>query len=205
MADTKDAEATQMEVAEETTPTPPVAQPQPAAPVQTTTEDKTVKTTPKRMYVQADDMDTEIPDKKRGRMELDKPQRDLVLRYILAAHVRLAMKMTHDNANKSAVLTNLHLSQQVTSIFGTIHNCLRQESLNIGSLKSAMESRSHCMTSSGDDSKEVKHTELKDMIKELAKSFGLIYSRPKNDDNNHWYGTVSPILCFINMFKVRLS
>lgn len=205
MADTKPTVDDKMETDAPATSTTPVVQEATPVVVPTETKAAPVETQPKRTYVDADDVNTELPDKKRGRMELDKPQRDLVLRYILAAHVRIAVVMSLKTDKIDELFKNLHVSQQITSIFGMVHNCLRQESLSIGALKTAMEARSHLITSGSTKSKEVKHTEIKAMIKELAKSFKLEYSRPKSDDNNHWYGTVSPILSFINMFKVRLG
>jgi len=155
----------------------------------------------KRVFVDADDMNNAIPDKKRGRMELDKGQRDNVLRFVLASHLRIG-DLFGMQANG---FMNLHVSQQVTSIFCTVHNCLRQDALNTGTLRTAMESRNHAINCAGEKSPELSHKELKSVIKQLAESFELVYSRPEASDNNHWYGTISPILCFINMFKVRIG
>jgi len=79
----------------------------------------------KRVIVDAYNDPVVMPDKKRGKMELDKDQRDNVLRFILAVHIRISSIIAQ--ADAKATLSNLHISQQLTSIFTTVHNCLRQK------------------------------------------------------------------------------
>lgn len=68
-----------------------------------------------------------------------------------------------------------------------------------------MREKTHTIASDGSTSDEIKHEVLEDMVWELANSFGLTYSRPADNDTYHWYGTISPIICFINMFKTRVN
>lgn len=107
----------------------------------------------KRVLVDADNETLELQDRKRGRIELDKDQRDLVLRFVIASHIRI-MKFIDKRADER-VFSNLHLSQQVTSIFCTVYNCLRQRSINSGELKNNMLDKSHFLRTNGIESENI--------------------------------------------------
>lgn len=40
-------------------------------------------------------------------------------------------------------------------------------------------------------------------IKAIVSAFGLSYLKPEKTDQNHWYGTASPLISIINMFKAK--
>jgi len=129
-----------------------------------------------------------IEDQKRGRIELDKGQRDTVLRFILASHLHITSLLL--SSELKDYTTNLHVSQQVTSIFTTIHNCLRQEALVTGSLRTTMKDNDHQLVSGGKAiGKKLAHSALCKAVKEMASSFMIPYNKPNKDDTNHWYGT----------------
>lgn len=160
---------------------------------------------PKRMKVDANDPTRELEDQRRGKIELDKAQRDLVLRWILACHINLTSVLTKANTVEDKAFRNIHFSEQITSIFSTIHNCLRQESLSSGTLRTTMEDKKYSVQLGGVPLVEFEHKSLMARVEEIAKSFGLIYKKPSKDDSNHWYGTAAPMMSFMNMFKVRIN
>lgn len=159
----------------------------------------------KRVKVSASDPTREIEDQRRGKIKLNKEQRDVVIRWILACHIHITGAFVANNEEKTAALLNIHVSEQISSIFATAHTCLRQESLSTGNLRSTMEGKSYTIQSEGNTSKELSHEFIVSLVKEIATNFKLVYSKPKRDDNNHWYGTAAPIISLINMFKVRLT
>lgn len=68
-----------------------------------------------------------------------------------------------------------------------------------------MKDKSHTVSVNKVASKSISHSTLDETVKTLAGSFGLEYSKPPKDDSNHWYGTISPIICFLNLFKTRIN
>lgn len=110
-----------------------------------------------------------------------------------------------DDKDDLSYLTNIHVSEQITSIFVTTHTCLRQESLSSGNLRTTMEGKSYTIQSGGVSSKAIAYADILKSVSDMAKGFGLVYLKPTRNENNHWYGTAAPIIGFINMFKVRLT
>lgn len=68
-----------------------------------------------------------------------------------------------------------------------------------------MEGKDHTLMWEGKAIKQKSHMYICDILRQMSESFGLPYTKPLASDKNHWYGTASPIICFINMFKVRLN
>lgn len=157
----------------------------------------------KRLKVSPDDPDKIIEDQRRGRIELDKGQRDNVLRWILACHIRLTKLLT--GKNYGAAYFDIDISEQVTSIFSTIHATLRQESLNTGNLRQVMSGKVHSIQVNGIMLGTLTHVDASAVVKSMADSFGLEYRKPERSDTNHWHGTASPLISFIVMFKVRVN
>lgn len=182
-------------------PNPDASEPQPNS------SKSTNPTEPERKVIRVDanHPEQEVADTRRGRIELDKAQRDNVLRYILACHIQITAEFCNANIDDEAIWTNVHLSQQVTSIFTTVHNCLRQQSLSSGHLRTTMLGKDHNLMCEGKVAGTKSHLHLCNVLENMSKSFGLEYTKPLASDKNHWYGTASPIICFINMFKVRLN
>lgn len=160
---------------------------------------------PKRIRVDADDSTKEVAEQRRGKIELNKEQRDNIIRWILACHIHITAKITSANDINDKVFKSVHVSEQVTSIFITIHTCLRQESLSSGSLRRTMEDKNHVIQIEGNDVGMMQHADGIEIVQQIAKDFGLIYERPAREDTNHWYGTAAPIISFLHMFKVRLA
>lgn len=167
-------------------------------------EDDNIVPVPKRIRVDADDSTKEVAEQRRGKIELDKTQRDNIIRWILACHIHITAKITKAPDINNEMFKNVHISEQVTSIFVTIHTCLRQESLSSGDLRRTMEDKSYSIQTGGIVAGTMTHLEGIEIVKAIATDFGLIYTNPAKKDSNHWYGTAAPIISFLNMFKVRL-
>src|SRR5580765_1862294 len=79
------------------------------------------------IYVDAD----ETPEMSKRRESM-RSKRNSVLQFIIASHIRLTAKL----APASEILyTNMHISNQVTKIFTTIHNSLKYEAIGSRKLK----------------------------------------------------------------------
>lgn len=44
-----------------------------------------------------------------------------------------------------------------------------------------------------------------EIIKKVAEGNGLSYTRPRPNDENHWYGTIAPMLAFVRAFTMRIN
>lgn len=160
---------------------------------------------PKKMKVNIDDPNTEFDDQRLVNTDLDKRQRDNVLRWIIACHIQLTSRITRTIDYKNEIFRNVNLSQRMTRILSTLHSCLCQEELGSGSLRTTMKDKSYSLYVAGESKGSMKHTDCLKIVKNLANSFDLSYTKPKMEDTNHWFGTAALLLSFINMFKFRLN
>jgi len=159
----------------------------------------------KKIRVNADDTEEEMNDQRRGRIQLNPDQKTNVLRWIIACHIQLTALLTDASVENDQLLNDIHVSQQVTSIFSTSHSCLRQTANGVGSLNKTMSEKNHQIQLGGNKLKMVPHVTCMELVKQIATSFKLEYSKPDKKDNNHWYGTAAPIIDFINMFRTRVN
>lgn len=155
-----------------------------------------------RLNVMADDPEKLINDQRADRAELNKTQRDNVLRMVIAVHARFTHLLTDGKVER---FSDLGISQQVTSIVMTVHNSTRQEAIGSGTMRAAMDARTHVVHSGTNTFTGMKHTVAKDLMKKIANAHGFKYGRPDKSDSNHWFGTISPLLCFIHLYKVRAT
>lgn len=97
------------------------------------------------------------------------------------------------------------MSEQITSIFSTVHASLRQESLNTGNLREVMKDKEHNVQLAGTVIAKITHVKALQEVKALADSFELPYKKPEKNETNHWYGTASLLISFITKLKVRIN
>jgi len=155
----------------------------------------------KQKLVNADDTDMEVDNNQQVRTEMNKAKRDSIFRMLLAMHLRVSRLLYATDTP----FDNISFSMQVTSIVITVHNNLRQDAIDSGTLKATLADIKHQAYVGSSKSLIVEHKVLKEVFKKIAVAHGHPYDKPDPSDKEHWYGTAAPLLCFMNLFKVRLT
>lgn len=153
--------------------------------------------TTKRILVRNDNLDIEVQDTKKQRLDLDVHQKDTCLLAIAASYVALSTYMQMD-------IMNLHDGQQCANVLKSLFLAQRQKANNSGTLVSRHESKPFTVTIRG-TKKTFARKDVDEVVVRVWSAFGLKFDKPSANTKNWWWGTFAPLLSYFCAWGERLS
>jgi hypothetical protein len=150
------------------------------------------------------DTGDEILESKKPRIEPDIPKKLAAFKFLMHSSVNIISRFGSPINSVSAV-RNINLNAQISNIFFTCHNILRQRaSRYMGNMEKKSQDKDFIVTYFG-KSYNVQGEESINLVKKTATFHGLEYKNYKPDDKENWLRIAGPYLCFFVGFGLRIA